>query len=141
MHHAWLICLKDLRQRLRDHTALIVAIVAPLALTALIGMSLSASQGIRMRLGIADLDGTVVSHAFVEFVQRPWLKGIIVVRQIASQTAAQAAVERRDVDCAVVIDQGFANAASDDKSKAIEILAVGNAQFALQATRALVQDF
>ena len=141
MHHAWLICLKDLRQRLRDHTALIVAIVAPLALTALIGMSLSGSQGIRMRLGIVDLDGTAVSHAFVEFVQRPWLKGIIVVQKIASRTAAQAAVERRDVDCAVVIDQGFGNAASDDKSKSIEILAVGNAQFALQATRALVQDF
>ena len=58
MHHAWLICLKDLRQRLRDHTALIVAVVAPLALTALIGMALGGSQGFRMRLGIADLDGS-----------------------------------------------------------------------------------
>ena len=74
MHHAWLICLKDLRQQLRDHTALIVAVVAPLALTALIGMSLSGSQGFRMRLGIADLDGSARSHAFADFVQRPWSK-------------------------------------------------------------------
>ena len=66
MRHAWLICLKDLRQRLRDHTALIVAVIAPLALTALIGTSLSGSQGIRMRLGIADLDGSPLSHAFVD---------------------------------------------------------------------------
>jgi ABC-2 type transport system permease protein len=141
MHHAWLICLKDLRQRMRDHTALIVAVVAPLALTALIGMALGSSQGMHMRLGIADLDGSALSHAFVEFVQRPWLKGIIEVRQIASRPAAQAAVERRAVDCAVVIDRGFGNAGSDDKSKSIEILAAGNAQFALQGTRALVQDF
>ena len=55
MHHAWLICLKDLRQRLRDHTALIVAVVAPLALTALIGMALGGSQGMHMRLGIGTL--------------------------------------------------------------------------------------
>jgi hypothetical protein len=85
MHHAWLICLKDLRQRSRDHTALVVAVVAPLALTALVGMSLSGSQGFRMRLGIADLDGSTLSHAFVAFVQRPWLKGIIEVRQIGSR--------------------------------------------------------
>jgi ABC-2 type transport system permease protein len=141
MHHAWLICLKDLRQRMRDRTALIVAVVAPLALTALIGMALGGAQGFRMRLGIADLDGSPVSHELVDFVQRPWLKGIIEVRPIASRSAAQTAVERREVDCAVVIDRGFANATGDDKSKSIEILAVGNAQFALQATRALVQDF
>ncbi|HEV2171769.1 MAG TPA: hypothetical protein VGR40_12515, partial [Candidatus Binatus sp.] len=71
MHHAWLICVNDLRQRLRDHTALIVAVVAPLALTVLIGMALSGSQGFRMRLGIADLDGSALSHTFVDFVQRP----------------------------------------------------------------------
>ena len=141
MHHAWLICLKDLRQRLRDHTALIVAVGAPLALTALIGLALGGSQGFRMRLGIADLDGSALSHAFVGFVQRPWLKKIIEVQQIASRSAAQAAVERREVDCAVVIDQGFANAASDDKYKSIEILGSGSAVFALQGTRALVQDF
>jgi ABC-2 type transport system permease protein len=141
MRHAWLICVKDLRQRLRDHTALIVAVVAPLALTGLIGLSLSGSQGLRMRLGIADLDGSALSRQFVDFVQRPWLKEIIEVRRIASRPAAEAAVERRDVDCAVVIDPGFANAAADDKSRSIEILAAGNAQFALQGTRALVQDF
>jgi ABC-2 type transport system permease protein len=141
MGHAWLICMKDLRQRLRDHTALIVAIVAPLALTALIGLSLSGSQGLRMRLGISDLDGSALSRQFVDFVQRPWLKEIIEVHRIDSRSAAEAAVERHDVDCAVVIDPGFANAAADDKSRSIEILAAGNAQFALQGTRALVQDF
>ena len=140
MHHAWLICVKDLRRRLRDRTALIVAVVAPLALTVLIGMSLSGSQGIHMRLGIVDLDGSALSHAFADFVQRPWLNGIVEVRQLASRSAAQAAVERRDVDCAVVIDQGFANAARDDQSKSIEILA-GPAAFALEGTRALVEDF
>jgi ABC-2 type transport system permease protein len=141
LHHAWLICLKDLRQRLRDHTALVVAVVAPLALTALIGMALSGSQGMHMRLGIADLDGSALSRAFVDFVQRPWLKGIIEVRQLASRSAAQTVVEHRDVDCAVVIDRGFADASRDDKSKAIEILAAGNAQFAVQGTLALVEDF
>jgi len=141
MRHAWLICLKDLRQRSRDHTALIVAIVAPLVLTALIGMSLSGSQGIGLRLAIADLDQSALSRQFVDFVQRPWLIGIIAVRPVASRQAAAAAVERGDVECAVVIDSGFANAADDGKSQMIEILVARKAQFALQGTRALVQDF
>ncbi len=141
MRHAWLICLKDLRQRVRDRTALIVAFVAPLALTVLMGMALGGSQGIHLRLGIADLDGSAVSQAFTAFVQRPWLKGIVEVRHMASRSAAQAAVKGRELDCAVVIDQGFAAASSYDGSKSIEVLAVANAGLALQATRALVEDF
>ena len=45
MRHALLICIKDLRQRLRDRTAILTAIVAPLALTALMGLALGGSQG------------------------------------------------------------------------------------------------
>ncbi len=141
MRHAWLICLKDLRQRLRDRTALLVAIVAPLALTALIGASLSGSQGVHMRLGVADLDGSASSARFVAFVQRPWLNGIIEVRPLGSRAAAQAAVEHHDVECAVVIAPGFESGSDAAKSRLIEILATSNAQFALTATRALVQDF
>ena len=140
MHHAWLICVKDLRRRLRDRTALIVAVVAPLALTVLIGMSLSGSQGIHM--GWESWTSTAPRSRMrsATLFSVHGSNGIVEVRQLASRSAAQAAVERRDVNCAVVIDQGFANAARDDQSKSIEILA-GPAAFALEGTRALVEDF
>ncbi len=71
MHYAWQICWKDLRQRFHDRTALIVAVIAPLALTALIGLSLAGSNSFRARLAMVDLDGTQLSRNFVDFVQRP----------------------------------------------------------------------
>jgi hypothetical protein len=40
MRHALLVCVKDLRQRLRDRTAIVIAIGAPLALTLLLGSAL-----------------------------------------------------------------------------------------------------
>ncbi len=44
MRYVWLICLKDLRQRLRDRTALMIAVVVPLVLTALMGFALGGSD-------------------------------------------------------------------------------------------------
>src|SRR5437870_3031038 len=141
MHYVWLICLKDLRQRFRDRTGLIVAIVAPLALTALMGLSLAGSQGFRTRLAIADLDGSPLSRRFIDFVLRPSLSGVIEARQMSSRAAAEAAVERRDAECAVVLDPGFAKAASADRSQLAEILVAGNDWLATQMMRALIQNF
>jgi ABC-2 type transport system permease protein len=141
MHYAWTICLKDLRERIRDRTAIITAIVAPLLLTMLIGLALGGSQGLRMRLAIADLAGSPLSHAFIDFVQRPSQGGVIKVRRFTSRASAGSAVQSREVECAVVLNPGFTDTVGAAKSRSIEILAAGTAQFEMQMTRALVQDF
>ena len=56
MRHALIVCLNDLLKRIRDRTAILAGIVAPLVLTALMGSALGHSEGFRMRLSIADLD-------------------------------------------------------------------------------------
>ena len=141
MRHAWLICLKDLRQRMRDRTALIVAVVAPLALTALIGLSLSGSRGFRMRLAIADLDRSQLSREFFDFVHRPSWRETVQVRRVDSRAAAERAVKAHEVECVVVLDAGFGQSASDGKSAAVEILSADNSYFAIRMTDALVRDF
>ena len=88
MRHALIICLNDLRKRIRDRTAILTAIVAPLVLTALVGSALGHSEGFRMRLCIADLDHTSVSSAFVKFVERPSLRGMIFVSLAESAQSA-----------------------------------------------------
>jgi ABC-2 type transport system permease protein len=142
MRHAILVCLKDLRQRLRDRTAILTAIGAPLALTALMGFALGGSHGgSGMRLCIADLDHSKQSTAFVAFVERPSLQGNVVVEPVASVRAAERMIEEHRAECAVVMRPGFAQALAGGNPTPAEILAARGEQFAMLATRGLLHDF
>jgi len=138
MRHALLVCIKDLRQRLRDRTAIMTAIVAPLALTALAGFALGGSQGFRMRLCIANLDRSSFSAGFVAFVERPSLRGMVHVQLANSIGAAESSIQTHQADCAVVLRPGFAQRAH---TAGVEILAARGEGFATQMTGALLRDF
>ncbi|MBI3799278.1 MAG: ABC transporter permease [Deltaproteobacteria bacterium] len=141
MRYAWTICLKDLRQRLRDRTALMLAVVVPLVLTTLMGLALGRSESFRMRLAIADLDGSELSQAFLAFVERPSLQGIVYVNRVDSLAAAEAAVTDGNAEGAVVLQAGFAKAARASRTVPVEILAAGDHPFSARMTEALVRDF
>src|SRR6266849_1687229 len=138
MRYVWIICLKDLRQRLRDRTALMVAVVVPLVLTALAGFALGGSEGLRMRLAIVDLDGSEISRAFVAFAERPFLKGVVHINRTNSLAAAEAAITSGNAECAVVLQANFGEAARGGRAAPVEILATGNNPFATRMTDALV---
>jgi ABC-2 type transport system permease protein len=144
MHYAWQICLKDLRQRFHDRTAFIVAVIAPLALTALIGLSLTGTSSFSARLAVVDLDHTQLSRSFVDFVgraPRPPLRGEIVVSQLNSRGAGEAAIQAHNVEAAGVLNPGFEKAAQAGNSGSIEILAPSDSHFAVPMIDALVRDF
>ena len=142
MRHALIVCIKDLRQRLRDRTAIMTAIGAPLALTLLMGSALGGSHGgSGMRLGVADLDHSELSSGFVAFVERPSLHGKIQVETAESVQAAEVMIRRHQTECAVVIRPGFAQAIKRGDPPPAEIQAVRGEQFAMLATRGLLRDF
>ena len=142
MRHALIVCIKDLRQRLRDRTAILVAIGAPLALTLLMGSALGGSHGgSGMRLAIADLDHSELSSRFVAFVQRPTLQGKVHVEAADSVQAAETMIQQHQAECAVVLRAGFAEAIERGDPPPAEILAARGEQFAMLATRGLLRDF
>jgi ABC-2 type transport system permease protein len=142
MRHALLICIKDLRQRLRDRTAIVTAIVAPLGLTALMGLALGGSQGgSGVRLCIADLDHSKLSSGFVNFVEQPPLGGMIRVEPVDSLRAAEAMIQEHRAECAVVMNPGFGGAITSGNPPPAEILAARGEQFAMQGTSELFRDF
>jgi ABC-2 type transport system permease protein len=141
MHHALAVSLNDLLKRIRDRTAILAAIVAPLVLTALMGSALGHSEGLRMRLCIADLDHTSASAAFVKFVERPSLRGMIFVNMADSAEAAEAAISSHTAECAVILREGFGESLKTSNSVRAEILAASGEQFAMLMTRAQLRDF
>ena len=141
MRHALAVCFNDLLKRIRDRTAILAGIVAPLVLTTLMGSALGHSEGFRMRLCIADLDQTSGSAAFVKFVERPSLRGMIIVSLADSVQAAEAAIGAHKAECAVIIRKGFGESQKTDSSPPAEILAAGGENFAMLMTRVLLRDF
>lgn len=142
MRYAILVCLKDLRQRLRDRTAILTAIAAPLALTALMGFALGGSNGggSGMRLGVADLDHSQPSAAFVSFVESASQRKV-VVEPVDSLPAAERMIKDHQAECAVVMGPGFGRALESGNQPPVEILGARGEQFAMLATRGLLRDF
>lgn len=140
MRFALLVCLKDLRQRLRDRTAIVVAVVVPLLLSGLVGLALGGNaSGFEMRLALVDEDGTEAARDFGDFLSRPWLEDVILVVPARAEAEAVALLENDDADVALVLRAGFA--AHTETSPRIEVLSGGRNPFSTRMTVALAERF
>jgi len=143
MRAALLIAAKDLRERIRDRTALIVAVVAPFGLAAILGTVIPSGDGsLDLRYGIVDLDGSEVSAAFrsgpLEGIADA---GFAEVTDLPDADAAGAAVDAGDIDAAFVIPAGFGEAVQGRGGTEIELVVSADAAIAGQVGRAIGERF
>ena len=62
------IALKDLRQRLRDRSAILIGVIAPIAIAALISVAFASTGSFHADVAVVDLDGGPVAAGFTTFV-------------------------------------------------------------------------
>ncbi|MCC7076392.1 MAG: ABC transporter permease [Acidimicrobiia bacterium] len=99
MRHASAVFRKDLRQRLRDRTAVLVGLVLPVVLTVLIAAAFSREESFAMRLGITATGDTLSARVVVPgYAEDP-----VELIPFNDRAAASAAVESGHVDAAVVV--------------------------------------
>ncbi len=127
MRAALLIAAKDLRQRLRDRSALLVALVLPLALASIFGLILHDVGGGRttFHYAVVDLDHGAASRAFTGHVlgslQR---ERLLDIRRPASVAQARRLVDRGTVSAVIVIPAGFSAAVA--RGNAAQMPVLGN---------------
>ncbi|TML38522.1 MAG: ABC transporter permease [Actinobacteria bacterium] len=98
---------KDLRQRLRDRSALVLAFVAPFGLAAIISLAFSQFAGqAHVTLAVTDLDGGPRAAALLTYLRAPELARVVTIRPLAENTA-RALAAHDHVDAAVVIPAGY----------------------------------
>ncbi len=125
MRTALVIAGKDLRQRLRDRSALLVALVLPLALASIFGLVLHdvGSGRTTFHYAVVDLDGGPAAQGFTTHVlgelQR---EGLLVVRRERSVAQARRLADRGTVAAAYVIPRGFSTAVESGRPARIEVL-------------------
>lgn len=101
------VALRELRQRLRDRSALVLGFVAPLVLTGLISAAFHSSSNFHAKVGYVDLDHGPVAASFAGALTGPGLKGVLTVHDYPDVASAQAAVKHGKVQAAVVMPAGF----------------------------------
>jgi ABC-2 type transport system permease protein len=129
MRAALLITAKDMRQRVRDRSALLVALVVPLALASIFGLIFKDVVGgvtCTCEMGFVDTDGGAAAAAFETQVLSPLEReGLITVERQPSLTAGRRATEAGAVGATFVLPAGFSQAIHEGRDA--ELLVLGNA--------------
>jgi ABC-2 type transport system permease protein len=118
--------LKDLKERMRDRSAIILAIVVPLGLAFIFNLILGplADEEFVVPLTVYDGDGGTVAAGFVELVADLESQGFATVTVAESEAAARRLVTDNEVSAAFIVPEGFSS--SIQASQAADIVVVAN---------------
>ncbi len=130
MRHAWTIAAKDLKLSIRDRSAFIVAIIAPLGLAAIFSSIFNPIESFDFSAtyAVVDQDGGMVARQFVEILEQ---FGEGSGAEIVVLSSRQEAVDLVDVepfsdedgaDAAFVIPAGFSDAVQSERPVEIEVI-------------------
>lgn len=139
MRRAFTIARKDLRQRIRDRSAIVLSIVAPLGLAALLGAVLPSDEDAEShRYAVVDEDGGPAARAFVQdalggFDQAPGT----TIATAGSPAEAERMAEEGDVAAAWIVPKGFSQAVGAGAPARIEVIGNADSPIATQIAEAI----
>ena len=107
MRHAWTIAAKDLRRRLRDRTALLVAVVLPFGLAWVFSLTLGDIETAGLDANYAVVDADAGGHLASDF--RGVLQDLdfVTLHDVEDVAHAETLAEDGDIDAAFVFPAGF----------------------------------
>ncbi len=144
MRSTLLIAAKDLRQRLRDRSAVLIAVVVPLGLAAIFRLILGDVLGgqLTFDLAVVDADGGRLAQAFAGEVLPPIEEqGVINVRPVATEQEGRRLAEDGEVDAAFVIPAGFTAAVEAGRPAELRVIGNVDAQVGTAVARSIAESF
>jgi ABC-2 type transport system permease protein len=140
---AIVIGLKDLRLRLRDRSAIIIAFIAPLVLATIISFAFQNEDlPFRATFGLVDLDQSEVSKSLATGIREiPVLRDSITLEPVASETEAATKMGKFEVSAVLVIPPGFGEAVRTGMATEIRVLGSPDFPIAGEVAQALASGF
>lgn len=141
MRSALVIAGKDLRQRLRDRSAWVIGLLAPIAIAALMSTAFRGAESFHFTLGLLDRDHGPLAGALLQALQQKGLSDVVTVRVLPAGTSARAAVRSGGVAAALVVPPGFSGAAATARPKSLTTLTDVDNATAGNITAAIASSF
>ncbi len=144
MRAAFLIAGKDLRQRLRDRSALLVAIVVPLVLASIFGLIFHNVTGghVTFSFGLVDQDHGPAAQAFESQALAPLQRsGLIRIRPEPTVAAGRRAAEHGNVAATFVLPAGFSAAVGQGRPAQLLVLGDIDTPIGAQVAESIAQSY
>jgi ABC-2 type transport system permease protein len=144
MKAALRIARKDLTLRVRDRSAFIWGIIAPLGLAIVFSLLLGDVAGggsLDVSYAVADEDGGDVAQGFVAALVQLEEDGIFSIETADDADAAEALVTDGSVDAAIVIPSGFSAAVAGGQSAALDVIGYVDSPIGSQVAVAVAEQF
>ena len=143
MRAAFVIGLKDLRQRLRDRSAYIVGILAPLALVLILNATLGGANqdSFGFRFAVVDQDGGPVAASFLGVLDQIESERVALIDRVGSEEEAARLADVGDVSASFVIPAGFSAATQQGGSTMLRVIANPDAQIGTQVAQSIATGF
>jgi linearmycin/streptolysin S transport system permease protein len=144
LHAIVVIAWKDLKQRLRDRSALVAAFVAPLAIAFIVSSAFGGGfvDSFGATYSVVDADQSQLSRAFAaQVLGAPQIKEQITVRRAKTSDEARRQVARDEVAAAFIIPKGFASAVTGNRRASITVLRNPDATIGSDVAEALAEAY
>lgn len=144
MRIPFLIAAKDLRQRLRDRSAVLIAVVVPFALGTVFSLTLADVSGgdITFDYAVVDQDRGHVARSFVDgLLGEVERQGVIRVRDAADPGEGRRLAARGTVAATFVVPPGFTDAVTTGRPTRIQVIGDPDADVGVVVARSLAQGF
>ena len=141
---AFRIAAKDLRLRVRDRSALIVGILAPLVLAFIFNLVFGAAatgSGLGLEFGLVDEDGSEISGALVTVLEDAERAGILELEAFEVRAEAEESVEQGRIDAFLAIPSGFEQSVMTGRSDVIEVVGSVNSPTSTQIAASFAEQF
>jgi len=142
VHAALVIAQKDLRQRVRDRSALVLGFIAPLAIAAIMSVAFSGTNSFHTKLAVVDDDRGALANGLDAAFHGGELSHVASVRDMATDADARSAVKAGSVQAALFIPAGFSAAAlGTGPVPPLEVLANPDNQVSANLAQAVAEEF
>lgn len=138
------IALKDLRLRVRDRSAFIWGIIAPLGLAIVFGLVLGGVAGgdsLDVTYALVDEDGGPVSAGFVDALRDLDEQGVFSIEFVDDAADAESRVTEGELDAAIVIPDGFSTTIAGGGTAEIQVVGYVDSPIGSQVARSVASGF
>ena len=135
------IAAKDLRQRFRDRSALVLGFIAPFVIATLMNFAFAGTANFHVNLGLVDLDRSDISAQIASTLHSTDLRDILTVTDLRDTSTARKSVDDGKLGAAVVVPAGFGSSVAGDGPAALDVLTTVDAAMAGEVARSIAASF
>ena len=141
MRTALAIARKDLRQRIRDRSAIVVGVIAPVAIAGLMSLAFNGMNRFHFTLGLVELDHGPVAVELVKALDAPQLRQVITLSEVSSTALARAEIKSGYLGAALVIPAGFSAAVTGEHPESLTTLSSNDGSIVGSVTTSIASSF